>query len=116
MKLIIASKADTGHFRAGRKWEGPREVTVKKSEGMSTEDIKAFSKNNPDTILDTDLPALNADKRLIIINATVPDAAIKAETRVVTERAIAVDKEKELAAKREAGEKARKVEQRKAGR
>lgn len=121
MNIIVVSKSDAGHFRAGRKWDStPHNVEVIETpKGLKPEELKAFHKKvlaHPDQITDTDLVALKADSRIILVEPTMPAGVAKAKTVIAAEKANEKAKDEELATKREAGEKAAAKEKRKTGR
>ncbi len=94
MNVIVVSKSERGHFRAGRFWP-PQPVTADVSEKQLTE--------------------LKADRRIAILDASAPSADAVVEKLAAQKAAENAEAERQ-AAERAHGERQRAGEQRRGGR
>jgi len=94
MKVIVVSKSDRGHFRAGRYWP-PQPVAAEVNEEQLAE--------------------LRTDKRIAVLEGAAPSAVVVVETLAAEKAAEKAEAERQ-AAERAQGEKQRATEQRRGGR
>jgi hypothetical protein len=94
MNVIVVSKSERGHFRAGRYWP-PQAVTA---------DVTA-----------TQLAELRADPRIALLEGTAPPAEAIVE-KLSAQKAAEHAEADRLAAERVQGERQRAAEQRRGGR